>query len=83
MDGGKYLWLRNSGSTLISQLVDTILVTGAYCSLGLQLDFHMIIPIIFVSYFYKGLITISNIPLFYFFVGISKRFLNEKKLAVA
>ena len=40
--GGKHLWLRNNGSTWISQLVDTIIVNSIFLRFGLDLEWKVI-----------------------------------------
>lgn len=63
--GGKHLWLRNNGSTWISQLVDTIIVNSIFLRFGLDLDWDTITSIIIASYFAKLLIAALDTPLIY------------------
>lgn len=63
--GGKHLWLRNNGSTWISQLVDTIIVNSIFLRFGLELEWGVIWSIIVASYFAKLLIAALDTPLIY------------------
>jgi uncharacterized PurR-regulated membrane protein YhhQ (DUF165 family) len=63
--GGRHLWLRNNGSTIISQLVDTIIVNGIYLRWGLNLDWAVITEIIFWVYICKVALAFVDTPLIY------------------
>lgn len=76
---GKYLWLRNNGSTVISLFVDTVTAISLLTILGVFPKEQMWI-IMINSYSYKLFITICNTPLFYLLVGIIKKFIVPKKL---
>lgn len=62
---GKYMWIRNTGSTSISQLVDTIIVNGIFLSWGLHLEWEQIWKIIAGVYFCKVVLAIADTPLIY------------------
>ena len=74
--GGKHLWLRNNGSTVGSQLVDTILVTtilfwgvtppGTSTPMGVA----EILPIIRDGFIFKGIVALFDTPLLY--LGVAK-----------
>ncbi|WP_102027245.1 queuosine precursor transporter [Salirhabdus sp. Marseille-P4669] len=58
-----YLWLRNNGSTLISQLLDTLV----FCSIaffGTPMDIWL--EIFISTYFIKLLVALLDTPFFYF-----------------
>lgn len=61
--GGRHLWLRNNGSTIASQLLDTVLV--------ITILFYEVLPvativrIILASYVFKVLFALADTPLFY------------------
>lgn len=74
---GKHLWLRNNGSTLISQIVDTVLVNSIVYGLGFNLTATQIIKIICLAYVYKAIFSLSNTPVFYLMVFISKKYLSR------
>lgn len=75
--GTRYLWLRNNGSTCISQLVDTILVDLIYLYWGLHMGMIEIFPIMLISYSYKAFFGILSTPLFYLSVFLSKRSISR------
>ena len=63
LTGGRYLWLRNNGSTMFSQLMDSVLVVTIL--FWGQLDGGTIIQIIIASYVFKVLVAALDTPLFY------------------
>ena len=76
LTNGKHLWLRNNGSTLVSQLVDSIaviLVTHFYAvSLASQLevpDWLELSVLILTSYAFKVIVALlDTIP---FYIGVT------------
>lgn len=69
---GRYLWLRNNASTMMSQAVDTVLfVTIAFAG---TLDFSVIINMILTQYVVKILIAIVDTPLVYVLVSQVRRY---------
>jgi uncharacterized integral membrane protein (TIGR00697 family) len=64
--GGRHLWLRNNVSTIVSQLVDTVIVTSIYLFWGMGIGWEEGITIIFVSYCYKFLFALADTPVVYF-----------------
>ena len=81
---GKHLWLRNNGSTLISQLVDTvavILITHFYAGAlppppdGVSLAQHLG-TFIATGYVFKMIIALLDTIPFYWLVSILKRYLQ-------
>ena len=69
LTNGRHLWLRNNGSTMLSQIVDTILIsTILYSSggLGSAVDsIDKLIPLILSSYSFKLVFALLDTPLFY------------------
>ncbi len=61
--GEKHLWIRNNASTLVSQLIDTVVFTTVafYGILENEVLFGMILP----SYFIKLLVSILDTPFMY------------------
>lgn len=94
LTAGKHLWLRNNGSTLISQLVDSvavILLTHFYAaalplpSEGTTLTQHLLI-LIATGYVFKMVIALLDTIPFYFLVIFLRNYLRfdpitEKTLA--
>lgn len=68
LTGERLLWLRNNGSTLISQLVDTVLVNWIFLHFGLGMETTAIFQIMLFSYGYKAVFSIGMTPLFYWLV---------------
>lgn len=69
--GLKFLWVRNNGSTCISQIVDTVTIDIIYLYLGLGFSFEQVIPIMVASYLYKAFFSFACTPLFYFLVSLA------------
>jgi uncharacterized integral membrane protein (TIGR00697 family) len=77
--GGKYIWLRTTGSTVVSQLIDTFVV----------LFIGFVVPGIFsmaqfwstgcTNYLFKLMIAIGLTPLVYLFHWIVEKYLGEEK----
>lgn len=77
LTGEKHLWFRNNGSTFVSQLIDTIIVSIGFFYFGFGMPFLDVIPLIFAAYLYKIACSIGNTPLFYLGVFGVKRYLNK------
>ena len=60
---GKHLWLRNNGSTILSQLVDTIAVVTILFAGTWTND--QIIHVIISSYVFKLFVALADTPFFY------------------
>lgn len=69
--GNRWLWLRATGSTAISQLVDTILV--AALAFGGTLPNDTLIEIIVTSYVVKLVVAIAMTPAIYALHGLIER----------
>ncbi len=63
LTNGRHLWLRNNASTLVSQMVDTVLVVSIL--FGGTWSTEQIIKVIIASYFFKLLIALADTPLMY------------------
>lgn len=61
--GGRHLWLRNNGSTMVSQLLDSVLVVTIL--FWDQLPGATIVQIIVASYLFKVIFAAIDTPLFY------------------
>ena len=66
--GPRFLWLRNNGSTCISQMIDTVVVDIIFLYWGLNMGMEQVLPIMIFSYAYKALFSVAATPLFYFCV---------------
>lgn len=60
---GRHLWLRNNGSTMLSQMLDTVLVVSIL--FWSVLPFETVVQIIIASYVFKLLSAAVDTPFFY------------------
>lgn len=63
LTGNRFLWLRATGSTAVSQLVDTIVIS--YMVWGHKMKFGDYVILVITSYFIKLLIAIGITPVLY------------------
>ena len=77
---GSKLWLRNIGSTTVSQLVDTILfitltfsILPSIVGIGIGLPLFVIVQLILGQYLVKLLIALADTPLIYAFFSYLKK----------
>ena len=68
----RYLWLRSNGSTCISLLIDTCAVIGIMTIFGVIPSAQMW-NLVFDSYIWKVIFTLSTTPLFYLSVNVIRR----------
>lgn len=68
----KYLWLRNNGSTLISQTIDTILVTLGFALVGI-FPMNVIGSMIVVTLSIKIIVSLLDTPFLYLMAKIKPR----------
>jgi len=63
--GSKYIWLRATGSTMFSQLVDSfVVITIAFYVFG-NWDLKQIFSVSTINYLYKGIVAILMTPILY------------------
>lgn len=74
--GSKWLWLRSTGSTLISQFVDSFVVL--YIAFAGVFTNQQIIAIGITNYIYKFLVAILLTPLIYFGHALIDRYLGKE-----
>jgi uncharacterized integral membrane protein (TIGR00697 family) len=77
LTNGKYLWLRNNASTIVSQLVDTTLVVCVLFVGILPLD--QILTLIIDGWMFKALFAFLDTPLMYASVLSIQRFFGLKR----
>jgi hypothetical protein len=68
---GRHLWLRNNCSTIISQLVDTLVVISILVYFNV-VSVNVMNGLFINSYLYKFIFAILNTPLIYIFVFLLK-----------
>lgn len=79
--GAKMIWLRATGSTLVSQFVDSFVVLGIAFYIFGNWSLAQIISVGIVNYIYKFSVAILLTPLLYIGHGLIDRYLG-KELAV-
>ena len=74
----KHIWLRATGSTIISQLIDSYVVI--FIAFGKTLPFEKLISIASTNFFYKLLVAISLTPIIYLLHSIIANYLGPELL---
>lgn len=76
--GGRFLWLRATGSTLISQLIDSFVVIfiAFYLNPQYHWSWQMVAAIGLVNYTYKFLVAVLMTPVLYLVHGLIERYLG-------
>lgn len=77
--GEKALWLRSTGSTLFSQLIDSFVVIfiAFYLNPAYNWSWQMVAAIGIVGYTYKFIIAIAMTPILYLVHGVIDRYLGK------
>jgi len=79
LTGHKKLWLRATGSTVVSQLIDSyVILTVAFYIMG-KWSFVQVLQVGTIQYLYKVGFAIILTPLVYLFHYIIDRYLGGKK----
>jgi queuosine precursor transporter len=68
-----FLWLRNNGSTCISQMIDTLAIDTIFLYWEFKMEMQHVLTITIFSYAYKALFSVAITPLFYFSVFILQK----------
>ena len=76
--GSKYLWLRATGSTLVSQLIDSFVVLFIAFFVFGNWSFNQVVSVGIINYIYKFSVAILLTPLIYLAHSIIDRYLGEK-----
>jgi uncharacterized PurR-regulated membrane protein YhhQ (DUF165 family) len=63
--GENKIWARATGSTLVSQLLDSFVVVFIALYLGQQLPLQLVLAISTMNYLYKGIMAIALTPIVY------------------
>jgi len=82
MTGEKYIWLRSTGSTFISQFVDSYVVLlyafyFAYRGTPQQWSLRLVLAVGTVNYIYKFVMAVVLTPLIYLIHGAIERYLGH------
>ncbi|MEF9520209.1 queuosine precursor transporter [Chlamydia crocodili] len=63
-------WIRNNASSMLSQMVDTLIVDLGIVYIGMRMSFTKTLQIMTYSYLYKVFFTLATTPVFY--IGIRR-----------
>ncbi|MBA3829157.1 MAG: queuosine precursor transporter [Taibaiella sp.] len=75
--GNKWVWLRSTGSTIVSQMVDSFVVLFIAFKIGKGWSYQRVLAIGLVNYLYKFTMAIVLTPLIYVIEGIIEKFLGH------
>ena len=75
---GKHLWLRNNGSTFVSQLVDTAVVNSILFYIGFGMEFWGGFWIMVTIYLHKLVLAALDTPLIYLGVWVIHKLLGDE-----
>ncbi len=76
--GDKKIWLRSTGSTVISQLFDSFIVLGIAFWMTGKMSTEVFIKSAFTGYFVKLIIAIVLTPLIYLGHSMIEKYIHEK-----
>ncbi|MBX2801682.1 MAG: queuosine precursor transporter [Myxococcales bacterium] len=79
LTNGRHLWLRNNGSTIVSQLVDTIVVNSILFYIGFGWGFWQGVTVMATIYLHKVLLAAIDTPLIYVGVWAVRRLIDEEQ----
>jgi uncharacterized integral membrane protein (TIGR00697 family) len=77
--GGKMIWLRSTGSTAISQLIDTFVVLSIAFWLPGKMTTSVFLNAAFTSYVMKLAIAVVLTPLIYFGHNLIEKYLGDEE----
>ncbi|MDX9750467.1 MAG: queuosine precursor transporter [Flavobacteriales bacterium] len=81
LTGGKRIWLRATGSTVVSQFIDSIVVTYVAFWLLRDMSFAMATALALTAYAYKFTVAIASTPLVYLAHWGITRYLGPERAA--
>jgi queuosine precursor transporter len=76
--GERLLWLRSTGSTLVSQLIDSFVVLFIAFYIGAGWDLKLVLGIGVVNYFYKFIVAVVLTPVLYLVHKIIDNYLGKE-----
>lgn len=76
LTNGKHLWLRNNGSTILSQFIDTTLVVSVLF-IGVK-SFDDIQSMIIDGWLFKAMVALFDTPIFYVLVYFGRKVFDLK-----
>lgn len=78
--GEKNVWLRATGSTMVSQLIDSFIVLFIAFHIGKDWSIQRVLAIGLVNYSYKALMAILLTPVIYFVEYCIEKYLGKEKV---
>jgi uncharacterized integral membrane protein (TIGR00697 family) len=75
----KFIWLRATGSTVVSQFIDSFVVLFIAFYIGGKFTFSQVIAIGIINYIYKLMMSILLLPMLYLVHGMIDRYLGISK----
>ncbi|SHN27572.1 queuosine precursor transporter [Chitinophaga sp. CF418] len=79
--GEKHVWLRATGSTVISQLIDSFIVLFIAFKLGNNWSWQLVLAVCVVNYIYKFTVAILLTPVIYLIEGRIESYLGKDTAA--
>ena len=79
--GEKHVWLRATGSTIVSQLVDSFIVLFIAFKIGKGWSWQLVLAICIVNYMYKFTVAVVLTPLIYFIEHRMERYFGAEVTA--
>lgn len=79
--GEKHIWLRATGSTIISQLIDSFIVLFIAFKVGAGWSWQLVLAVCIMNYTYKFIVAIALTPLIYFAEGRIEKYLGAETTA--
>ena len=79
--GENKIWLRATGSSLVSQFLDSFVVVFMALYIGQQLPFLQVLAISIMSYLYKAVMAVALTPVIYLVHGAIERYLGHELAA--
>lgn len=76
--GSSKIWLRATGSTLVSQFIDSFVVLFIAFYIGAGWDMKLVLAIGFVNYIYKFLVAVLLTPILYLLHFIIDKYLGKE-----
>lgn len=76
--GSSKIWLRATGSTLVSQFIDSFVVLFIAFYIGAGWDIKLVLAIGFVNYIYKFLVAVLLTPILYLLHFIIDKYLGKE-----
>jgi hypothetical protein len=76
--GERKIWLRATGSTLVSQFVDSFVVLIIAFKLGADWSWALVLAVGFNNYFYKFFVAVVLTPVIYLAHNLIDRYLGKE-----